>query len=71
MGFADGSRLVYRLSGTGTEGATLRVYLERHEPNPSRHELDAQTALGPIIAAADEIAALRELTGRELPDVIS
>ena len=71
VGFADGSRLVYRLSGTGTEGATLRVYLERHEPNPSRHELDAQTALGPIIAAADEIAALRELTGRELPDVIS
>jgi phosphoglucomutase len=66
VGFVDGSRLVYRLSGTGTEGATLRVYLERYESDPTRHELDAQAALAPIIAAADEIAAIRES-----PSVIS
>jgi phosphoglucomutase len=69
IGFAGGSRAVLRLSGTGTEGATLRVYLERFEPDPAKHGLDPQEALAPIIAAADEIAGIRERTGRAAPDV--
>ncbi len=63
VGFTDGSRLVYRLSGTGTQGATLRVYLERYEPDPSRQRLDAQVALAPLIAAADAIARIADHTG--------
>src|SRR6202011_4835858 len=50
--FAGGARAVYRLSGTGTEGATLRVYLERFEPDPARHGIAAATALAPLAAAA-------------------
>jgi len=69
--FEDGSRIVYRLSGTGTEGATLRVYLERYEPDPARHDQDAQQALAGLIAAAGELACIREFTGRERPDVIT
>ncbi|MGA0616329.1 alpha-D-glucose phosphate-specific phosphoglucomutase [Paracoccus sp. KR1-242] len=69
IGFADGSRVVLRLSGTGTEGATLRVYLERYEPDPARHDLPVEEALAPVIAAAEEIALIREFTGRERPDV--
>jgi len=69
--FADGSRLVYRLSGTGTQGATLRVYLERYEPDPALHGLDAQVALAPLITAADEIASIVSMTGRDQPSVIS
>jgi len=69
--FEDGSRIVYRLSGTGTEGATLRVYLERYEPDPVRHDQDAQQALAGLIAAAGELARIREFTGRERPDVIT
>src|SRR5208283_4487200 len=52
--FADGSRIVYRLSGTGTEGATLRVYIERYEPNAAHHGLDPQVALADLIAVAHE-----------------
>ncbi|MFZ1680724.1 MAG: alpha-D-glucose phosphate-specific phosphoglucomutase, partial [Rhizobiaceae bacterium] len=63
--FAGGSRIVYRLSGTGTEGATLRVYLERFEPDPARHGDDARVALADLVAAADAIASIRERTGRE------
>ncbi|MDT1062663.1 alpha-D-glucose phosphate-specific phosphoglucomutase [Paracoccus sp. CPCC 101403] len=69
IGFADGSRVVLRLSGTGTEGATLRVYLERYEPDHARHDLPVEEALAPVIAAAEEIALIREFTGRERPDV--
>lgn len=68
---ADGSRVVFRLSGTGTEGATLRVYLERYEPDSSRHEIPTQEALAPLIALADEVARIAEITGRKTPDVIS
>jgi len=71
IGFADGSRLVYRLSGTGTEGATLRVYLERHEADPKKHHQDAQTALADLIRIADEMAGIRQRTGREHPTVIT
>jgi phosphoglucomutase len=69
--FADGSRIVYRLSGTGTEGATLRVYLERYEPDPARHLLPADEVLAPIAAAAGEIAEIAALTGRSRPSVIA
>jgi len=61
--------VVMRLSGTGTEGATLRVYLERYEPDPDRHDLPVEEALAPVIAAAEEIALIREFTGRDAPDV--
>ena len=67
--FAGGSRIVYRLSGTGTEGATLRVYLERYEP--SRVEEDTQTFLAPLIAIADEVAEIGRRTGRTAPDVVT
>jgi phosphoglucomutase len=69
--FDGGARVVFRLSGTGTEGATLRVYLERFEPDPARHGLDPQAALAGVIAAADEIAGIRRHTGRNAPDVLT
>ena len=71
IGFADGSRIVYRLSGTGTEGATLRVYLERYEPDPDRQHQDTQEAMAPLIRLADELAGITTHTGRAAPDVIT
>ena len=67
--FEDGARVVFRLSGTGTEGATLRVYLERFEPDPARHGLDPQQALAAVIAAAEALAGICGHTGRDAPDV--
>ncbi|MDR2220628.1 MAG: alpha-D-glucose phosphate-specific phosphoglucomutase [Methylobacillus sp.] len=69
--FTDGSRIVFRLSGTGTEGATLRIYLEAYEPDIAKHHLDAQTALAELIRIAEEISQLRKRTGREKPTVIT
>lgn len=69
--FVGGSRIVYRLSGTGTEGATLRVYIERYEPEAAKQGLDAQVALADLIAIADQIAGIRQRTGREQPTVIT
>ena len=69
--FTDGSRIVLRLSGTGTQGATLRVYLESYEPNPANHGLDAQEALADLIAIADVIANIHSLTGMDKPTVIT
>ncbi len=69
--FSDGSRIVYRLSGTGTEGATLRVYLEAYEADTARHHLDAQEALRELIAIALQLAQLQARTGREQPTVIT
>ena len=69
--FADGARIVYRLSGTGTAGATLRVYLERYEPDPGRHDQDPQAVLAPLIGLADRIAGIRARTGRAAPSVIT
>lgn len=69
--FADGSRIVFRLSGTGTEGATLRVYLERFEPDAARQDVDPQQALAPLIGIAESIASIRRHTGRPRPDVIT
>lgn len=69
--FTDGSRIIFRLSGTGTEGATLRVYLEAFEADVSRHYLDAQTALAELIGIALNISELKYRTGREQPTVIT
>ena len=69
--FTDGSRIVFRLSGTGTEGATIRIYLEAYEPNAVNHHLDAQVALAEMIAIALEVSKLKESTGREAPTVIT
>ena len=63
--FEGGSRVVFRLSGTGTSGATLRVYIERYEPDKSRHDLDTQAALADLIAAADDIAGIRPYRPRQ------
>ena len=69
--FEGGSRVVFRLSGTGTSGATLRVYVERYEPDASRHGIETQTALADLIAVADEIAEIKTRTGRTAPTVIT
>ena len=69
--FDDGSRIVFRLSGTGTEGATVRIYLEAFEPNSENHHLDAQVALSEMIAIAEEISQLKQRTGRNAPTVIT
>ena len=69
--FQDGSRIVWRLSGTGTEGATLRVYLERYAPGPGGLDLDAQEALAPVIRAAHALAGIAAHTGRTTPDVVT
>lgn len=71
IGFTDGSRIVSRLSGTGTQGATLRVYLESYEPDANKQGLDPQDALAPLITLADEVAQIRTLTGRDKPTVIT
>jgi phosphoglucomutase len=71
IGFADGSRIVYRLSGTGTEGATLRVYLERYEPDAQKHHQDTQEAMAALIRLADSLAEITVRTGRAAPDVIT
>ena len=71
IGLADGSRIVFRLSGTGTEGATLRVYLERFEADAARHGIETQLALAPLIALADRLAGIKERTGREAPTVVT
>lgn len=69
--FEGGSRVVFRLSGTGTEGATLRVYLERYEPDPAKHDQDPQEALADLIRIADDLAGIRARTGRAEPTVIT
>jgi phosphoglucomutase len=69
--FTDGSRIVFRLSGTGTSGATLRIYLEAFEPDTSKHDLDAQIALAEMIQIALQISELKQRTGRDTPTVIT
>ena len=64
-------RLVYRLSGTGTEGATLRFYIERFEPDPARQGLDPAAVLAPLAAAAANIADMPGLLGRTDPDIVA
>jgi phosphoglucomutase len=71
INFTDQSRLVFRLSGTGTHGATLRLYIERLECDPARQLLDTQGALAELVKIADQIAQIDSLTGRDKPDVIT
>ena len=65
----DGSRIVFRLSGTGTEGATVRLYLEKYEADPAHHGVDAQEALAPLVRIADALSELKQRTGRQAPTV--
>ena len=69
--FSEGVRLVYRLSGTGTEGATLRVYIERFEPDPARQGLDPAAVLAPLAAAAAHLADMPHILGRVTPDIVA
>ena len=71
IGFTDGSRIVLRLSGTGTVGATLRLYLERYEAADGRHDLETQLALEPLIEIANTLAQIKSRTGRDAPSVIT
>lgn len=69
--FADGSRIIFRLSGTGSAGATIRLYVEQYEQDVSKHDMNAQTALKPLIDVALSISRLKDFTGREKPTVIT
>jgi phosphoglucomutase len=69
--FDGRSRIVFRLSGTGTEGATLRVYLERYEPDPARHDIPTQMALAPLIAIAQRLGRITQHTRRAAPSVVT
>jgi phosphoglucomutase len=69
--FESGSRIVYRLSGTGTEGATLRVYIESYERDPTRQALDTQVALERLIALSRDVALIERYTGRSSPSVVT
>ncbi len=71
IGFEDGSRIVYRLSGTGTEGATLRVYLEAYAPDPAKHNLETAEVMQPLVLIAQELAEIEQRTGRKEPTVIT
>jgi phosphoglucomutase len=71
VGMSDGSRIIFRLSGTGTQGATLRLYLESYEPDINQHQQDPQVALGELVAIADNLAQIKSLTGMEKPTVIT
>jgi phosphoglucomutase len=71
LNFTDGSRIVYRLSGTGTRGATLRVYIESLETDSAKQGLETQQALAELIGIANEVAQIKQFTGREQPTVIT
>jgi len=71
IGFDDGSRIILRLSGTGTEGATLRVYIESYENDASKLHQETQSALSALITATDELAGISSRTGRTEPTVIT
>jgi phosphoglucomutase len=69
--FTDGSRVIFRLSGTGSSGATVRLYVEKYSKNPEEYGLDAQEGLKPLIEVALGVSKLKEFTGRDKPDVIT
>ncbi|XP_065637083.1 phosphoglucomutase, cytoplasmic, partial [Quercus suber] len=69
--FEDGSRLVFRLSGTGSEGATIRLYIEQYEKDPSKTGRDSQDALAPLVEVALKLSKMQEFTGRTAPTVIT
>ncbi|MDH4273875.1 MAG: alpha-D-glucose phosphate-specific phosphoglucomutase, partial [Gammaproteobacteria bacterium] len=67
----DGSRIILRLSGTGTQGATLRIYMERFVEDTSQHHRDVQEMVAPLVAVVENIADIRRHTGRARPTVIT
>jgi phosphoglucomutase len=69
--FENGSRIIYRLSGTGTSGATLRVYVERYEPDATKHATETQLALNDLINMSAQLADIKGYTGRNEPTVIT
>jgi phosphoglucomutase len=69
--FQSGARIIYRLSGTGTDGATLRVYIESYEADPARYALDTQNVLRPLIELSRSIAGIEARTGRAFPSVVT
>ncbi|MCQ2914629.1 MAG: alpha-D-glucose phosphate-specific phosphoglucomutase [Alphaproteobacteria bacterium] len=69
--FKDGSRIIYRLSGTGTSGATVRIYIEKYEPDNSKHGMDPQEALADLVEIAYQISGIKAKTGKQKPDVIT
>jgi phosphoglucomutase len=69
--FEDGARIVWRLSGTGTQGATLRIYIESYEPKSERHDDSPQAVLAPLVQVARHISQVTEITGRTQPDVVN
>ena len=71
IGFSNGARIVFRLSGTGTEGATLRLYLERYEPDPAKQLQQTADAIATLEAIAKEMAQIEQRTGRSKPSVIT
>ncbi|NOR80910.1 MAG: alpha-D-glucose phosphate-specific phosphoglucomutase, partial [Methyloprofundus sp.] len=71
IGFADGSRIIFRLSGTGTVGATLRIYLEKYEADANKHDQDPQDALAELIELAEQFCEVKKRTGRIEPTVIT
>jgi len=71
IGFENGSRMVFRLSGTGTQGATIRIYLERYERDPQHHGQDPQSALADLIQLAEDLSGLKRLSGMSQPTVIT
>jgi len=71
IGFTDGSRIVYRLSGTGTEGATLRIYLEAYEPDPQQQDRETAVVMQSLVEIASRVAAIESRTGRSKPTVIT
>ncbi|KAL5827924.1 hypothetical protein ACOSQ3_019769 [Xanthoceras sorbifolium] len=69
--FEDGSRLIFRLSGTGSEGATIRLYIEQYEKDSSKIGRDSQEALAPLVDVAIKLSKMQEFTGRSAPTVIT
>lgn len=67
----NGARMIFRLSGTGTGGATMRIYIESYEPDPAKHNEDPQTFLAPLIKVANELSGILKRTGRGAPTVIT
>jgi phosphoglucomutase len=71
IGFENGSRIVFRLSGTGTVGATLRIYLERFEADSALHNQEAQFVLNDLIILAEQLCEVKKRTGRTEPNIIT
>jgi phosphoglucomutase len=70
IALTDGSRVVYRLSGTGTGGATLRVYLERHVADTAQHGSDCQSAIATLAALSRDVAAIEQMTRLRQPTAV-